>query len=81
MGFVCVVLYILLLPTYTKNNRSKTTEWLATYETLTQMVVPRSATKIAEDDEYVLYTTTLFQRVVDEFTQKARDLKCVFCSL
>ena len=52
-----------------------------TYETLTQMVVPRSATKIAEDDEYVLYTTTLFQRVVDEFTQKARDLKCVCISL
>ncbi|KAJ3092993.1 hypothetical protein HK102_013267 [Quaeritorhiza haematococci] len=50
-------------------------DWLNSYETLTQMVVPRSTQKIAEDDEYILYTVTLFQRVVDEFTLRCRENK------
>lgn len=29
--------------------------------------------KIAEDDEYGLFSVTLFQRVVDEFVHKARE--------
>lgn len=37
------------------------------------MVVPRSSVKIAEDDEFGLFSVTLFQRVVDEFSQKARE--------
>ncbi|KAJ3014357.1 UNVERIFIED_CONTAM: Vacuolar ATP synthase subunit C [Siphonaria sp. JEL0065] len=52
-------------------------EWLNSYESLTQMVVPRSSVRIAEDDEYALYTVTLFQRVVEEFTQKARAEKYI----
>lgn len=52
-------------------------EWLASYESLTQMVVPRSTQRIAEDDEYFLFTVTLFQRVLDEFTGKARENKFV----
>ncbi|KAJ3234711.1 Vacuolar ATP synthase subunit C [Chytriomyces hyalinus] len=52
-------------------------EWLNSYESLTQMVVPRSAQRIAEDDEYCLFAVTLFQRVVDEFTQKAREHKFI----
>ncbi|KXS17787.1 ATPase, V1 complex, subunit C [Gonapodya prolifera JEL478] len=50
-------------------------EWISTYETLAQMVVPRSSQLIAEDDEFGLYTVTLFQRVIEEFTQKARESK------
>ncbi|KAI8609563.1 hypothetical protein BC830DRAFT_1162317 [Chytriomyces sp. MP71] len=34
--------------------------------------------RITEDDEYALYAVTLFQRVVDEFTQKAREHMLVF---
>lgn len=29
--------------------------------------------KIAEDDEYGLFSVTLFQRVADEFVHKARE--------
>ncbi|KAG0182444.1 hypothetical protein DFQ28_004087 [Apophysomyces sp. BC1034] len=43
------------------------------YETLTSMVVPRSSVKIDEDEEFGLFTVTLFQRVVDEFSHKARE--------
>jgi V-type H+-transporting ATPase subunit C len=32
-----------------------------------------SPSKIAEDDEYALFTVTLFQRVAEEFTHKARE--------
>ncbi|CAO3690402.1 unnamed protein product [Umbelopsis vinacea] len=47
--------------------------WNNIYESLTQMVVPRSSIKIAEDDEYGLFTVTLFQRVAEEFAHKARE--------
>ncbi|KAJ3343385.1 SPS-sensor component ptr3 [Gonapodya sp. JEL0774] len=50
-------------------------EWISSYETLAQMIVPRSSQLIAEDDEFGLYTVTLFQRVIEEFTQKARENK------
>ncbi|KAG0373588.1 MAG: hypothetical protein J3R72DRAFT_444118 [Linnemannia gamsii] len=48
-------------------------DWLNKYETLTQMVVPRSSHKIAEDEEYGLYTVTLFQRIAEDFTNKCRE--------
>ena len=34
-------------------------EWLKTYETITDMIVPRSSKKIAADSEYVLYNITV----------------------
>ncbi|GAA6032216.1 hypothetical protein JCM8097_007130 [Rhodosporidiobolus ruineniae] len=52
-------------------------EWENTYERLTQMVVPRSSTKLAEDDEFVLFSATIFRRVRDEFSQKAREKKFI----
>ncbi|KAJ3300159.1 hypothetical protein HK104_003769 [Borealophlyctis nickersoniae] len=52
-------------------------DWINSYETLTQMVVPRSSQRIAEDDEYALYTVTLFQRILDEFAMKARENKFI----
>ncbi|KAJ3188827.1 hypothetical protein HDU85_004541 [Gaertneriomyces sp. JEL0708] len=53
--------------------KSSINEWINSYETLTAMVVPRSTQKIAEDDEFALFTVTVFQRVIDEFTNKARE--------
>ncbi|RKP00200.1 hypothetical protein CXG81DRAFT_13527 [Caulochytrium protostelioides] len=50
-------------------------EWYATYETLAPMVVPRSSVEVAQDDEYRLFTVTLFSRVIDEFAAKAREKK------
>ncbi|XP_050234340.1 V-type proton ATPase subunit C [Mercurialis annua] len=48
-------------------------DWLATYETLTEYVVPRSAKKLHEDNEYALYTVTLFVRVADNYRTIARE--------
>ena len=52
-------------------------EWFDKYEQLTQMVVPRSCQKIAQDEEYTLFSIVLFKRVVDEFSQKAREFKFI----
>ncbi|KAI8384153.1 hypothetical protein BD560DRAFT_322349 [Blakeslea trispora] len=51
--------------------------WNNKYETLTDMVVPRSSVKIDEDDEFGLFTVTVFQRVADEFAHKAREEKFI----
>ncbi|KAM7251028.1 hypothetical protein ACFE04_022911 [Oxalis oulophora] len=48
-------------------------DWLSSYETLTQYVVPRSSKNLFEDNEYALYTVTLFRRVADNFRTAARD--------
>ena len=38
-------------------------EWIKNYETLTDMIVPRSSKRIAADSEYVLYNITVRPRV------------------
>ncbi|KAF5748667.1 V-type proton ATPase subunit C [Tripterygium wilfordii] len=48
-------------------------DWLSSYETLTNYVVPRSSKKLYEDNEYALYTVTLFHRVADNFRTSARE--------
>ncbi|CAM8942081.1 unnamed protein product [Rhodiola kirilowii] len=48
-------------------------DWLSCYETLTTYVVPRSSKKLHEDNEYALYTVTLFARDADNFKTKARE--------
>ncbi|XP_077212169.1 vacuolar ATP synthase subunit C (VATC) / V-ATPase C subunit / vacuolar proton pump C subunit (DET3) [Tasmannia lanceolata] len=48
-------------------------EWLSRYETLTNYVVPRSSKKLYEDNEYALYTVTLFHKVADNFKISARE--------
>ncbi|XP_023551222.1 V-type proton ATPase subunit C [Cucurbita pepo subsp. pepo] len=48
-------------------------EWLSSYETLTSYVVPRSSKKLYEDNEYALYSVTLFNRVADNFKTSARE--------
>ncbi|SGZ26235.1 BQ5605_C024g09865 [Microbotryum silenes-dioicae] len=52
-------------------------EWENSYERLCQMVVPRSSSKLASDDEFVLYGVTIFRRVKDEFSQKCREAKFI----
>ena len=37
------------------------------------MVVPRSSKKLTEDNEYGLFTVTVFRKVVDEYKGKARE--------
>ncbi|KAG8501355.1 hypothetical protein CXB51_003533 [Gossypium anomalum] len=48
-------------------------DWLSSYETLTTYVVPRSSKKLYEDNEYALYTVSLFGRVADNFRTSARE--------
>ncbi|KAL8474505.1 hypothetical protein ACS0TY_030386 [Phlomoides rotata] len=48
-------------------------DWLSSYETLSTYVVPRSSKKLHEDNEYALYTVTLFSRDADNFRTKARE--------
>ncbi|GFP92042.1 v-type proton ATPase subunit c [Phtheirospermum japonicum] len=48
-------------------------DWLSSYETLTPYVVPRSSKKLHEDNEYALYTVTLFIHDADNFRTKARE--------
>ncbi|KAI7901971.1 uncharacterized protein BX663DRAFT_513097 [Cokeromyces recurvatus] len=48
-------------------------QWNNKYETLTEMVVPRSTVKIAEDEEFGLFSVTLFKRIAEEYCHKARE--------
>nr|KAJ0208335.1 hypothetical protein LSAT_V11C500233020 [Lactuca sativa] len=48
-------------------------DWLSSYETLTTYVVPRSSKNLHEDNEYAIYTVTLFVRDADSFRTKARE--------
>lgn len=49
--------------------------WEKSYESLTQMVVPRSSTKISEDKEFALFNVVVFKKFSQEFTNKARESK------
>lgn len=48
-------------------------EFLHTYEGLTPMVVPRSASLLAKDDEFHLYAVTVFKKHSAEFVHKCRE--------
>ncbi|KAG8124271.1 hypothetical protein E2320_019584 [Naja naja] len=50
-------------------------QWQKNYESLSDMVVPRSTKMIAEDSEGGLFTVTLFRKVIDDFKTKARENK------
>ncbi|ODV72160.1 H(+)-transporting V1 sector ATPase subunit C [Cyberlindnera jadinii NRRL Y-1542] len=52
-------------------------EFLNTYETLTPMVVPRSAKLIKEDSEFQLYSVILFKKYIADYTQALREAKFV----
>uniref|UniRef100_A0A8C5TUB6 V-type proton ATPase subunit C n=1 Tax=Malurus cyaneus samueli TaxID=2593467 RepID=A0A8C5TUB6_9PASS len=53
--------------------KSSYIQWQKTYESLSDMVVPRSTKMIAEDAEGGLFTVTLFRKVMDDFKAKARE--------
>ncbi|GLT76433.1 hypothetical protein SLA2020_480910 [Shorea laevis] len=62
-----LVTLLAIVPKYSQK------DWLSSYETLTTYVVPRSSKKLYEDNEYALYTVTLFGRVADNFRTSARE--------
>ncbi|CAJ2513465.1 Uu.00g015840.m01.CDS01 [Anthostomella pinea] len=50
-------------------------DFLKSYETLAPMVVPRSSTQVAQDDEFILFAVTTFKKHAAEFQQKCREQK------
>jgi V-ATPase subunit C len=52
-------------------------EFLKIYETIAPMVVPRSASLVASDDEFGLYAVTTFKKHGQEFAHKARENKWI----
>ncbi|KAJ8123301.1 hypothetical protein O1611_g9626 [Lasiodiplodia mahajangana] len=50
-------------------------DFIKSYETLAERVVPRSAVELAQDDEFVLYAVTTFKKNGAEFQQKCREQK------
>jgi V-type H+-transporting ATPase subunit C len=52
-------------------------DFLKTYESLAEMVVPRSAAEISKDDEFTLYGVTTFKKFSAEFVHKAREKRWV----
>jgi V-type H+-transporting ATPase subunit C len=48
-------------------------DYLKSYESLSEMVVPRSSTKIAADDEFTLFAVTTFKKFSGEFLHKCRE--------
>jgi len=57
--------------------RTNVKDWNSKYERLSSMVVPRSSTSVASDDEYTLFSVVVFRRVHDEFVQKCRENKFI----
>jgi hypothetical protein len=48
-------------------------DFYKTYEEVAPMVVPRSASKLAEDDEFTLFAVTTFKKTSNEFIHKCRE--------
>ncbi|KAK5123083.1 hypothetical protein LTR85_003279 [Meristemomyces frigidus] len=48
-------------------------DFLKSYETLCEMVVPRSAELLAKDDEFQLWAVTVFKKHSAEFVHKCRE--------
>jgi V-type H+-transporting ATPase subunit C len=52
-------------------------EFLKSYEAVSDMVVPRSATHISSDDEFTLYAVTTFKKTSADFIHKVREHRWV----
>ncbi|KAF2085198.1 vacuolar ATP synthase-like protein subunit C 1 [Saccharata proteae CBS 121410] len=48
-------------------------DYLKAYETLSPMVVPRSSSQVAKDDEFTLFAVTTFKKHSAEFVHKCRE--------
>jgi V-type H+-transporting ATPase subunit C len=50
-------------------------DFLRSYETLSEMVVPRSSIQLAQDDEFTLFGVTTFKKTSADFLHKCREQK------
>ncbi|KAM6350173.1 V-type proton ATPase subunit C 1 isoform 2-T3 [Podargus strigoides] len=58
-----------------RKNAISYNDWVKQYETLAEMVVPRSSNVLFEDQDSYLCNVTLFRKAVDDFKHKAREYK------
>lgn len=56
---------------------SEAKAFLKSYESISPMVVPRSASLIVNDDEFALYAVTTFKKHSTDFVHKCRERKWV----
>jgi V-type H+-transporting ATPase subunit C len=56
---------------------SQINDWLKSYETMTEFVVPDSAELLCQENDFSLYKVVLFKHVADDFKQKAKEKRCV----
>ncbi|XP_068194987.1 V-type proton ATPase subunit C 1-B-like isoform X2 [Antennarius striatus] len=54
-------------------SRGSYLQWEMTYESLSDLVVPRSSRKLSEDEEGGIFSVTLFKKAVTEFKVKAKE--------
>ena len=52
-------------------------EWEECYNTLTEFVLPNSSKKLAEDNEFGLFTVTLFKKLVDDYKNACRERRFI----
>ncbi|TNN17147.1 V-type proton ATPase subunit C 1-A [Schistosoma japonicum] len=57
--------------------RNMYNDWKSNYETMTDMVVPKSSELIFEDQDNGLWTVTLFKKMMDDFKTQAREHRFV----
>ncbi|CAF99371.1 unnamed protein product, partial [Tetraodon nigroviridis] len=58
-----------------RKNATNYADWQKTYETLAEMVVPRSTKLLFEDNDSGLFSVTLFRKAIDDFKHQARENK------
>ena len=56
---------------------SSVKDFTRSYETLSPMIVPRSAAFVSQDDEFSLYAVTTFKKHSQDFVHKCREKKWV----
>ncbi|MBW0481415.1 hypothetical protein O181_021130 [Austropuccinia psidii MF-1] len=57
------------------NNEVK--EWKNSYERLTELVVPRSSSRLTQDEDFTLFNVTVFKKIKEDFSQKCREKKFI----
>ncbi|MCJ1338169.1 Vacuolar ATP synthase subunit C [Bachmanniomyces sp. S44760] len=55
--------------------KSNTKDFMKSYETISPMIVPRSAQLVTSDEEFSLYAVTTFKKHSSEFIHKVRENK------
>ncbi|KAA8585857.1 hypothetical protein FQN60_007426 [Etheostoma spectabile] len=70
-----LITMLVVVPKQVHLNKTSYVDWQKEYETLAEMVVPRSTKLLFEDHDSGLFSVTLFRKAIDDFKHKARENK------